>query len=271
MATAQYYTTPPNFHAPNAPHFMNQYYQSPAASAAGTPMNQSPSSPRKDNVSQPPDILGLNHFRQPKSPMYIPAVLRPTERPHRASPLTPPRSVHGSTDSLDGTATGRPISRRSTTDSKKKALGKVAEDEPAIPTDDLCAITGPPTREHWKPDAHALICDAPVCQTSFSLLQRRHHCRHCGHVFCNTHSSFTIPLDQDAEFHPNGPHCRACEHCYTQFCAWKAARIERRAAGNVGQPGASAGSTPIVGAGKREVGQKTVASSVPRDWNWSTF
>lgn len=267
MATAQYYTTPPSSHGPHAPQFMNQYHQSPATSAAGTPTNQSPSSPRKDNAPQAPDILGLNHFRQPKSPMYIPAVLRPTERPPRASPLTPPRSVHGSTDSLDCTATGRPVSRRSTADSKKRALGKLAEDE-NIPTDDLCTITGPPTREHWKPDANALICDAPVCQTSFSLLQRRHHCRHCGHVFCNTHSSFMIPLDQEAEFHPKGPQCRACEHCCNQYSAWKAERVLR--ANSNRQPGASS-STPITGAGRKDEGQKVVASSVPRDWNWSTF
>ena len=267
MATAQYYTIPPDSHAPNAPHFMSQYHQSPAASAAGTPLNQSPSSPRKNDAPQAPDILGLNHFRQPKSPMYIPAVLRPTERPHRASPLTPPRSVHGSTDSLDGTATGRPVSRRSTADSKKRILGQVAEDE-VIPTDDLGPVNGPPTREHWKPDANALICDAPTCQTSFSLLQRRHHCRHCGHVFCNTHSSFTIPLDQNAGFHPKGPQCRACQHCYNQYCQWKAERISR--ADSISQPGTS-GSTPIVGTGKKDEGPKTVASSVPRDWNWSTF
>lgn len=267
MARAQQqYTTPPNSHGHTLPHMPGPYaHQSPIESATGTPVNLSPSSPRKNEIVADP--LSQLHQRGPKSPMYTPAVLRPTERPHRPSPLTPPRSVHGSTDSLDGTTTGRPVSRRSTAESSKKALGKVSEDE-SIPTDDLGPITGPPTREHWKPDANALICDAPICQTSFSFLQRRHHCRYCGHVFCNTHSSFTIPLNHDAEFHPKGPQCRACQHCYNQYCKWRAARISRA---NSISGGAEESSTPIVGINNRREAQKSVASSVPRDWNWSTF
>jgi hypothetical protein len=36
----------------------------------------------------------------------------------------------------------------------------------------------------WKPDSAATRCE--ICDVSFSLLTRRHHCRNCGGLFCNT-------------------------------------------------------------------------------------
>lgn len=267
VPSSHFYTTPPNSH-PNSQgplHDPPQY--SPINSALATPMNQSPSSP-SNNAMFPNFPLGTRQLRGPKSPMYVPAVLRPTERPPRSSPLTPPRSLHGSTDSLEGAESARPISRRSATDGKKgKKLGQVTEDDP-IPTDDLAPVTGPPTREHWKPDTNAIICDAPICQKAFSLFERRHHCRHCGHVFCNAHSYWRIPLDQDADYHPKGAQVRSCQHCFNQFRKWKSARISR--ANSIHQQLASTPNTPIKGTPDSS-DQKIVASSVPRDWNWSTF
>lgn len=252
------YSTPPNSHG-------NQPF-SPVDSTTGTPANQSPASPRSSSIF-PHFPVATRQLRPPKSPMYIPAVLRPTERPHRPAPLTPPRSVHGSSDSLDHGARGDRISRRSTMDSQSSdSLGPV--------TAELGRVEGLPTRTHWKLDANAAVCDAPTCHKFFSLFERRHHCRHCGHVFCNTDSHYAIPLDHRAEFHPDGAWSRACKHCWDRYCAWNTARLSN--AGSIASASTTTPSTPIDGGssghGKQSDGHRgSIANSLPRDWNWSTF
>lgn len=270
----QAYTTPPNSQ-PGTQTFAPPQYSPLHASSA----NQSPTAQSAPNFPNLP--LATRALRSPKSPMFIPAALRPTERPTdrtpRASPLTPPRSVHGSTDSLVNHTAGRPVSRRSTTDSRKqksRAFTSMPEDEQNVTQEynDLCSVTGPPTRDHWKSDTNAPICDHPICHKSFGLFERRHHCRHCGNVFCNEHSARQIPLDQDANFNPKGATWRACEHCWDQFDLWKIERSSNRSdeGGRAETP-----HTPIklIGReGKSPEGQKgAVASSVTRDYNWSTF
>lgn len=280
LPTVQAYTTPPNSHGIHAVQNGLQQY-SPSDSTANTPMNQSPLSPHHpSNFALP---LTGRQLRPSKSPMYVPAALRPTERPHRASPLTPPRSLHGSTDSLDRAGESRPASRRSTTSTKRRGpLGKVTEDEAATITseadddddENFPPVEGAPTRQHWKPDSQASICDAPVCHKSFNLFERRHHCRHCGHVFCNEHSSYKTPLDHNAEFHPDGTWGRTCQHCWDRYCAWRVSRTSR-ANSITSSATATPVGTPIPGMGGGgpgiEVHKGSVASSVPRDWNWSTF
>lgn len=266
--STQTYITPPGSQI----HLYGGSQLSPVNSASGTPTDVSPTSPRSHNMlSNVP--LATKQLRPPKSPMYIPAVLRPTERP-RPGPLTPPRSVHGSWDSLEEAE--RPASRRSTVDNRTRGLGRVVEDE--VATDENWAkVTGLPTRKHWKPDANASICDAPICPKSFNLFERRHHCRHCGHIFCNTHSHYTIPLDEDAEFHPDGFESRACKHCWDQYCRWRMARRSR--SNSVMSAATPTMSTPVTRAGRAEgsptaetaTRQGSISSSVPQNWNWSTF
>ncbi|KAL8689909.1 MAG: hypothetical protein Q9218_004528 [Villophora microphyllina] len=262
--SAQAYTTPPNSHGVHAVHHGLQQF-SPSETASNTPMNQSPSSPDyPSNFSALP--LAGRQLRPPKSPMYIPAALRPTEKPHRASPLTPPRSLHGSTESLDRTHESRPVSRRSTASARKRmGLKQVAEDEnfmddASVDDENLPPVEGMPTREHWKPDANAPICDAPTCQKSFNLFERRHHCRHCGHVFCNMHSSYRVPLDHNAEFHPDGPPSRACQHCWNRYCSWRASRHSR--ANSIMSGAATTPGTPIPGMPGGKNGQEWSISTL---------
>jgi len=118
---------------------------SPVNSATPTPNNASPTSPR---TTAPPFLPAhTRQLRPPKSPLYVPAVLRPTDPPKRAtraSPLTPPSSNHSSFDSVEN---GSP-SRRSTGDSGKFSLGGISEIE--CSTEGLGRVTGLPTREQFK-------------------------------------------------------------------------------------------------------------------------
>src|SRR5271170_1484728 len=75
-----------------------------------------------------------------------------------------------------------------------------------------------------QPDEASPSCDSPKCRSSFNLFVRKHHCRHCGHIFCAEHTAYTIPLDQNAKFHPEGVQSRACDSCYKQYQRWETAR-----------------------------------------------
>lgn len=104
-------------------------------------------------------------IRPPKAPLYVPAVLRPTERPSRnqtstapttrdPSPITPPRSVHGSLDSLNEDPA--PIEYQANFQSRN-TVSKVAEDV-WKKGERLGEVTGVPTRDHWKVSLFVFRC-----------------------------------------------------------------------------------------------------------------
>jgi len=51
--------------------------------------------------------------------------------------------------------------------------------------------TTPPT---WQPDAKAPTCNS--CNVPFTLFNRRHHCRHCGQVFCKDCTNYQCVIDR---------------------------------------------------------------------------
>eukprot|EP01052_Picozoa_sp_SAG31_P004797 SAG31_NODE_203_length_20490_cov_7.713256_10_plen_694_part_00 len=72
----------------------------------------------------------------------------------------------------------------------------------------------------WQPDKETKQCNA--CQTQFKMLSknnRRHHCRHCGYIFCNTCSRNQIEL-VEMDFAPDDPQ-RVCTHCFHLLNAYK--------------------------------------------------
>ncbi|OJJ45834.1 hypothetical protein ASPZODRAFT_133698 [Penicilliopsis zonata CBS 506.65] len=289
--------------------------------SANTTANNSPTSPQLTHALP----LQSRQLRPPKAPLYVPAALRPTERPQRTSPPTPPRSVNGSLDSLNNNNNNtesdlveqhqhqhhqhhqhsqkqqkpqrQPLSRRSTIESTTATtITKLAEDE-WMKLEHLGEVTGLPTRDHWKADSVSPTCDSPNCRSSFGLFVRRHHCRHCGHVFCAAHTPHTVPLDQDASFHPEGTPSRACDLCLSAFHRWQETRSIRLyeiqsqidmqrdrdlsadenntdSEGSVASSANDDGSTALDRALARRgelQGPPEVAASIPRDWHWSTF
>ncbi|KAI8371433.1 uncharacterized protein BYT42DRAFT_616524 [Radiomyces spectabilis] len=178
-------------------------------------------------------------------------------------------------------------------------------------------ITGPPSRGHWKPDAEATRCDFPSCQITFGLLNRRHHCRKCGNIFCSAHCSNYFRLDQFSQFHPHGNISRGCDNCANSYRQWKAnlkqmemMKLQTKAPAAKPSPGDSVKTNtldrhagimtlrPHAMEGVTELGRDDIVqesngpqyngiaikhnkakdqgafnpiSSVPADWQWSTF
>jgi len=238
----------------------------------------SPASPRAGDMPQPYNPNPAKQLRPLKSPLYVPAVLRPTEHFPIMSPMTPPKSTRGSLDDLD--EHNKSEAQQSDLD---VYLSQIQVDE-----EELGNVTGPPKQDHWRPDEASTSCDSPQCRSNFNLFVRKHHCRHCGHIFCSSHSSQTIPLDQEAKFHPNGYQVRACETCHRQYSRWDTARsMRRKSSGGSAESGDSKSyrTVPSVlhASGHRRVmssaiatkggklDQQSIANSVPRDWAWSTF
>jgi len=150
----------------------------------------------------------------------------------------------------------------------------------------FCADCFPP-----QPDHESTICDDATCKSSFTILNRRHHCRRCGNIFCGEHSAYEIPLDQDAQYNPRGMPSRACAHCYSEFREWRSrTNSQSSSAGSSENSNSADGGSrsPVVAVSPTSVGgprlkgpaamglphlaqTPEVAHSVPRDWNWSTF
>ncbi|KAL4943541.1 hypothetical protein BDV06DRAFT_189571 [Aspergillus oleicola] len=250
---------------------------SPVNSGASTPAGNSPTSPRQQYLP-----FQSRQIRPPKAPLYVPAALRPTERP--AKPPTPPHSVHGSLDSLSNSESETGVTRRATMESFGSGVSKMAENE-WRKTEDLGEVTGLPKRDHWKADSASQNCDSPSCRSSFGLFLRRHHCRHCGQVFCSSHTPHTVPLDQMARFHPDGVPSRTCDQCWSAYQQWEEKRVNRLNKiqnqidddrSSIQSDHTSTGSVDAPAAeGRKESGQPDqpgeIAASIPRGWNWSTF
>eukprot|EP01100_Stratorugosa_tubuloviscum_P014664 TRINITY_DN798_c1_g2_i1.p1 TRINITY_DN798_c1_g2~~TRINITY_DN798_c1_g2_i1.p1 ORF type:complete len:287 (-),score=138.21 TRINITY_DN798_c1_g2_i1:100-960(-) len=60
----------------------------------------------------------------------------------------------------------------------------------------------------WAPDHDFKLC--LQCDSPFGVVNRRHHCRHCGGVFCNTCTSKRISVPRLRIDEP----CRVCDECF---------------------------------------------------------
>ncbi|KAI0380908.1 FYVE-domain-containing protein [Hypomontagnella monticulosa] len=262
---AHFYPYQQSHAAPSqSPTYPSQGYNSQQISPLSTSNNASPTSPKP-------------YHRQRLRPLYMPAVLRPTEHPSKN--MTGRKSEGQDDDSqlssnnsfisLSGLGALSRLSRRTTGDS-----GKWVEDEWNL--DLFPKPTAQPTRQHWKPDPESTICDEPSCMRHFNYWTRRHHCRKCGNIFCDSHSAFDVPLDQDANYNPRGTPSRACSHCFSEFKAWRS-RTNSQASSDASTDRGSqtAPTSPAVSAPSAIQNlhgpHQEIAMSVPRDWNWSTF
>lgn len=61
----------------------------------------------------------------------------------------------------------------------------------------------------WEKDSDALACK--LCSKEFSLARRKHHCRNCGSIFCDSCSDNKMKLPSSAK------PMRVCDTCYTNL------------------------------------------------------
>ncbi|XP_073963220.1 lateral signaling target protein 2 homolog isoform X1 [Choristoneura fumiferana] len=125
-------------------------------------------------------------------------------------------------DSTSDTPSEGSLCRRNTANSNAGAEPDKANERPAglqssVSTGDLTYSReretrtpplGPERAPEWVPDIAAPACMR--CAASFTAFRRRHHCRHCGKVFCASCSSNSIPLPRFGQMKP----VRVCEECF---------------------------------------------------------
>jgi len=143
----QTYTVPPN----QLTFYSAQQQFSPVSSS-------SPTSPRMNDYIQHNAPNPYKQLRPLKSPLYIPAVLRPTEQHPKPSNMTPPKSLHGSLDSLN----------EDELDDVAQAQLNIAMENDWVEDVNLGNVTGPPTKDHWK--VCVLLSTAPF-QTLYPQLR----------------------------------------------------------------------------------------------------
>ena len=96
-------------------------------------------------------------------------------------------------------------------------------------------------RAPWKHDSEAESCDR--CKSSFNLLRRRHHCRRCGGIFCDTCSNEKVA---GISGYGEGKHriCLICKGTTALSGTLKPTRLRERKICVVGAPGV--GKTALV-------------------------
>ncbi|KAJ1398777.1 hypothetical protein B484DRAFT_300550, partial [Ochromonadaceae sp. CCMP2298] len=67
------------------------------------------------------------------------------------------------------------------------------------------------SNQFWMPDRFCKVCYG--CEEAFTMYRRRHHCRMCGQIFCNSCSSFYI----EGKLFSTPGLVRACRLCYEQL------------------------------------------------------
>lgn len=147
-----------------------------------------------------------------------------------------------------------------------------------------------PTRFHWVPDSERSYCHK--CNLKFTVLERKHHCRHCGEIFCQKDLPDMIYLNSEAKFcqlrqFGGGVLVKVCHECYLASGKYmqniklrKLKKMEEQQLQQQKQQqlqemvGTENDYIPMRkknGGRGLERRRESVAGSVPVDWNWSSF
>ena len=136
-------------------------------------------------------------------------------------------NCHGGGHSLKGFCMGEELSPAELVQALVRHGLSIA---PAKTVQDL---TGLAHAARWKRDNEVNECEK--CQKPFKVFLRRHHCRRCGGIFCETCSSWKVDLHvalagENNKTVDNVKNARVCQKCYEDAMGGLAAQAGGRAA-----------------------------------------
>ncbi|CEP60495.1 Pib2p LALA0_S01e12200g [Lachancea lanzarotensis] len=228
----------------------------------------------------------LRQMCEPKKPLYTPAVLRDISETNITNaelgspgPPTLPTPLSNSHTTRSSIRSMRSSSSSILSDYTKK-LGSLWNKDYAYSGANITR----PTRDHWIADNKRHACH--YCHRIFTFWERKHHCRHCGDIYCSQHVRHWLYLDGDAKFVIGGAGAGAgalskiCDGCLQEYDTLVREGPSVEAAQNNERPKST---TPVPKADsnldqKDSVGEQgkrgrmdSIVGSVPADWNWSSF
>ncbi|KAL2144172.1 hypothetical protein VTI28DRAFT_9547 [Corynascus sepedonium] len=145
------------------------------------------------------ESTGAGSNNEPTSRDMSPSVAQPRPELGTHAASGGPSSPLPSFVSRDTGASGSPTSNPSVTGSLP--VRPITRPPPAV------SATTPWARSEvvlprWQPDSEQTYC--PICGTQFSIFVRKHHCRKCGRVVCNSCSPHRITIPHRYIVRPPG-------------------------------------------------------------------
>ncbi|KAL6859399.1 hypothetical protein ACP4OV_017658 [Aristida adscensionis] len=101
----------------------------------------------------------------------------------------------------------------------KSWMPRRGEHSPLPAAQSAGSVAAPPphdlSRDFWMPDQSCRVCYD--CDAQFTILNRRHHCRHCGRVFCARCTANSVPRSPGDLAREDGERIRVCNYCFKRW------------------------------------------------------
>jgi len=209
----------------------------------------------------------------PKKPLYTPAVLRDINETKISNDilmkraLTPNYEVNSNNaselvENLDSNSIATNTSKASTWSKfKNYFINDQNYDKNNITTKSFkTEAIQPITKDHWIPDDYRDACFD--CSTKFNLFERRHHCRHCGEIFCYKHLRHFLYLNSQAHFIIGatglGKLVKVCDGCLEKYeSLLSSGKVNEEEENNLVDQNNNI--------------DQNLNVRVPEDWYWSSF
>ncbi|KAJ2907053.1 hypothetical protein MKZ38_008621 [Zalerion maritima] len=141
---------------------------SPAPSSSRQQPQTPPLPPLPQSAAQRTSLYAAGRYQGTSTLTRLEDIISSMSEP-RAAPRVPQQPPHG-------------------------AARRANQEQPAPPREIILP--------RWQPDNEATFC--PICRTQFSIFVRKHHCRKCGRVVCNSCSPHRIVIPHQFIVQPPG-------------------------------------------------------------------